>query len=328
MDIPYQSGISESEIVKFQNFAKKAANQGFIVHPNTGEVKITPAQGMGNENPQVVLARMADEACQMVLLGQTLTSSAPTNGGTRAQGDVHADVKSEKIEGLVKWVAEILTEQLVESLLIKNYGESSERPTIVPDMTTPLDAMEQAQFLTAISTCTVPLPVADTYKKMGIPAPNTGDHVLVGGKIGILGDTETEIDANPQPPPPPEFGGEAGAGGYGEDQSGSGGDESGQEDSQEDQSGNQDDNAEAAWTRRARNVVQANRKPAKRIGEQKQLRSGLEKTVSVNIRSLLAKATPAQAAQLKMLVAKAKESTHLNGEVGEIHQILKAIEKQ
>jgi phage gp29-like protein len=204
MDIPYQSGIPEPEVAKFERLAKRAANQGYCVHPNTGEIKITAAQAMGGENPIVQMKKMADENCQMLILGQNLTSTSPKQGGSRAQGDVHADIRNERIEGILRWVAGILTEQLVESLMLENYGEGfDERPAVEPDLTRPLDALEQAQFLQALSTCTVPLPLADTYKKMGISAPATGDQVLVSGKIGMLGDTETDIDANPAPPAPP-----------------------------------------------------------------------------------------------------------------------------
>ena len=202
LDIPYQAGISEAEVATFQRLAQRAANQGFCVHPNSGEVKVIPAQSMGGGNAHIELMRLADEACQLVLLGQTMTSAVSKEGGSRAQAVVHADVKSERVEQYSKWVADILTEQLVESLLIENYGDSSERPRIEPDMTRPLDALEQAQFLTALSTCTVPLPVADTYKKLGIPAPSEGDQVLISGKIGLLGATDTELEANPQTPPP------------------------------------------------------------------------------------------------------------------------------
>jgi len=206
MDIPYQAGIGEAEVAKFERIASRAANQGYCVHPNSGEVKITPAQTMGGGNAHVELAKMADEACQILMLGQTLTSNTPSSGGgSRAQGAVHENVRQERIEGLLKWVAGILTEQLVESLLIENYGNSDERPTIAPDLTRPLDALEQAQFLTALSTCTVPLPVEDTYKKLGIIAPAAGDQVLISGKIGLLVDTETEIEANPQEPPPVSY---------------------------------------------------------------------------------------------------------------------------
>lgn len=201
MHIAYQSGISENEVATFQRMAQRAANQGWLVTPDSGKVDIHPAQGM-NGNAQVELLKIADEACQLVFLGQTLTSSVSKEGGSRAQATVHADVKTERVESILKWVSETLTEQLVESLLQENYGDVTERPRIVPDMTRPLDALEQAQFLAALSNCTVPLPVADTYKKLGITVPAEGDVVLVQGKIGSLGATDTEIEANPQQPAP------------------------------------------------------------------------------------------------------------------------------
>lgn len=273
LDIPYQAGIPEPEILKFERLAKRAAAQKYCAHPNTGEIKVTPVQGMGNDNPQLQMIRMADEACQMLLLGQTLTSSAPKQGGTRAQGDVHNEVRGEKIEEMGEWVAELLTEQLAESLLIENYGESSERPTVALDNAKPLDALEQAQYIQAISTSTVPLPVDDTYKKLGIAAPSPGDAVIVGGKLGVLGDTQTEIDPNPQPPLPGQM---------------------------------FDENGDAMPPQPDQPPTQASRA----------------------IRRLLVKATPTEIEELKVLVVKAKNAPHQNGEFTAVRNCLNRIAKR
>ena len=282
MDIPYQSGISEAEVAKFQRLASQAANQGWCVHPNTGEVKVTPAQGMGASNAHVELTKMADEACQILLLGQTLTSNTPSSGGgSRAQGAVHENVRQERIEGLLKWVAGILTEQFAESILVENYGDSEERPTIAPDLTRPLDALEQAQFLTALSACTVPLPVEDTYKKLGITAPAAGDQVLISGKIGLLGDTETEIEANPVPPPPPSY----------------------------DENGIPTPNADGTYPAPPIPPVPAADKGANGNDLTKARFSG------VQLRTILAKLPEHELAEVNTLVLAAKHAPHQNGEL-------------
>lgn len=194
LDIAYQAGIDQNEVNKFVAAAKQAVNSGFSVHPNTGTINAHPAQGMGGESAHVQLRRMADEFCQKIYLGQTLTSQTPTNGGSLAQGVVHQDVLAQKVEGLQKWLARIYTEQLAESLLIENYGESSERPTVLPDTTRPLTTQEQCTFLAAVSNSTLPLPKKEVYGKLALPIPEPGDEVLIRGTPVILEEAITPTE--------------------------------------------------------------------------------------------------------------------------------------
>lgn len=198
LDIAYQAGISTQEIDRFEALARKAMNNGFCVHPNSGTIAVTPGQTMSGDNANVQLMKIADEACQMLMLGQTLTSSVSKDGGSRALGEVHGDVRREKIEGIVDWVATILTEQFAESLLIENYRESSERPRIEADLTRPLSAAEKGALLQQMSNSTVPLPMEQAYKLIDFPVPQAGDKVLVRGAHQILEEALTPTEARQQ----------------------------------------------------------------------------------------------------------------------------------
>jgi len=231
MDIPYEAGIGQAEIDRIESLAEQAANQGWFIHPDSAKVNVVAAQSAGSDNPQVVLMRLADAACAELMLGQNLTTESPKQGGSRAQGDVHMDVRQERLEGLSHWLAQdVLTEQFAESLLQVNYGDASERPTVDADMTRPMGAMEQAQYLGAVAACPFPLPVVDVCKKLGVPVPQQGDLVTVQGRIGILGDTETDIEANPAPTPPPQFFPQTGAPGQPGEPASKGGGEEGEDD--------------------------------------------------------------------------------------------------
>lgn len=192
LDIAYQAGISQDEIDKFEDLAKKAQNQTYCVHPNNGEIKVLPPPSMAGDNAHVALRRMADEFCQKVILGQTLTSSPPNTTGSYALGTVHQDIRAERIESIAHWVGRILTEQLATSLLLENYGDASERPNVIPDMTRPLSVQEQAQMISAISMSTLPLPKKEMYQKLMISVPNPGDEVLIMGRPTILDESLTE----------------------------------------------------------------------------------------------------------------------------------------
>jgi phage gp29-like protein len=157
---------------------------------------------MGTDNAQLAIMRLADEACYLVMLGQTLTSTTPTNGGTRAQGDVHENVEQKRFEEYIKWIARILTEQFAESLLVENYGNSylrnPERPTVEADMTRPLSASEQSEYLQKVSNSKVPAISTEIYKRAGLTEPEPGDRVLVGGEIVILEEAVTPSEKRQQ----------------------------------------------------------------------------------------------------------------------------------
>jgi phage gp29-like protein len=199
-DISYEASLqsNQAEVDKFERLARMAANQGYFVHPDTSKLEIGKEHGVTGDNAQTAMMRIADEQCQYMMLGQTLTSSAPTNGGTRAQGEVHENVRQERLEEHAKWIARILTEQFSESLLLENYGKSylrnRERPTVEPDMTRPMTAGEQATFLKDISQSTVAILTDEAYKRAGLTKPSPGDEVLVRGEHVILEEAVTATE--------------------------------------------------------------------------------------------------------------------------------------
>jgi phage gp29-like protein len=175
-----------------------AANQGYIVHPSSAKIEMGAAHTMGTDNAQLALMRHADEQCQMLMLGQNLTSSSPVNGGTRAQGEVHMDVRQERLDEHCKWIARILTEQFAVSILKQNYGKSydknPERPTITPDNTQPMTPTEKADYLQKLSNSRIPVLAEPTYKAIGEQEPQPGDKVLVAGELMILEEPMTKTE--------------------------------------------------------------------------------------------------------------------------------------
>ncbi len=199
LDLAYDSGITDqAQIDTFERLAVDAANTGWCVHPNNSEIKITQAHSMAGDQAQIAMMRLADEACQLLLLGQTLTTSVGSNGGNRALGEVHDSVRTEIIEYYAKWVATILTEQFAESLLTLNWGDAylmnPERPTVEPDLTRPMSAVEQGTYLKDVSVSTVPVIAEPVYKRAGLEMPQPGDHVLIRGELVVMEEAMTPTE--------------------------------------------------------------------------------------------------------------------------------------
>lgn len=196
LDLAYTAGLAnnQTEVNKFEALAKQAANQGYFVHPDSAKLIIGPEHKMGGDNAQMTLMRFADEQCQLLMLGQTLTTNV-ADSGSRALGDVHENVRAEKLEEITKWIARtILTEQFAETLLMENFGETSERPTIEPDLTRPLSATEQADFLQKISNSRVPVMTDEIYKRAGLQQPSPGDKILSGGQTLVMEEAVTATE--------------------------------------------------------------------------------------------------------------------------------------
>ncbi len=191
----------QAMVDKYERIAQQAAAQGWVVYPTRGQntnIKITPAHSMGGDNAQISMMKLADEACQLLLLGQTLTSDVG-DSGSRALGDVHNSVRTEIIEHYASQVARILTEQFAESICRVNYGKqylrNPERPTVQCDLTRPLSATEQADYVTKMSQSRIPVIAEPIYKRAGLEMPQPGDYVLNGtGEIVVMVEAMTPTE--------------------------------------------------------------------------------------------------------------------------------------
>lgn len=199
LDAAYQPGMSNEEIESLKSFVKGAGSQGWCVHPDKATIQVHPAQSLGADNPQVNIMKQADDACQILLLGQTATTSGTP--GKLGGEDVHESVKRENVQAVARFVSRLLTEQFAAAIIRNNYGNDDELPTIEADMTGEGDPQAEASRDSVFINAGIPLDAAEFYHRHNLKMPDKGDKVIVGGKLGVLGDTNEEIEAVPKPPP-------------------------------------------------------------------------------------------------------------------------------
>lgn len=198
LDVTYRPGTTPQELAALDANIKAGLGNRFIRHIEGTTLNVSPPASLGSDNPQRALAENADRQCQLLMLGQTLSTGTEGGSGSYALGQAHMTVRSDRIEGLAKWIAAEPLSQLAESILMVNYGETSECPKIDVDFSKPMTAMEQAQFLAILGSCPLPVPAEQTYHRMGVAMPEEGDKVLVRGQLGILGDTSQILDPSPE----------------------------------------------------------------------------------------------------------------------------------
>jgi phage gp29-like protein len=126
----------------------------------------------------------AEKQMDLLILGQTLTSDVSKHGGSRALGEVHADVRAEVIQAAANFAAGVLNAQLVRSILLLNYGEDSEAPEFRPAPKKEQDSLANAQRDSTLLAAGAPMPRAWFYKRHGIPLPQEGEETVGAGEGG------------------------------------------------------------------------------------------------------------------------------------------------
>jgi phage gp29-like protein len=147
--------------------------------------------GAADSMPQSHLMDVADRACDILLLGQTLTTDN-TGTGSRALGEVHDGIRTEVLQSVASWTASILTEQLIPAIVRLNFGAVPAEDMPFAEITIPRvkDTKAAAERFKILVETGVKMPAKWVYEELEIPEPVDGE--------AIFGDDEIE-DAMPDP---------------------------------------------------------------------------------------------------------------------------------
>ncbi len=169
---------------------------GWAAFPAGTTLELKEAVQRAADNPQAYIMEVADMMCSILILGQTLTTTVGKSG-SRALGEVHADVRKDIIEYYAHWVAKMLRYQFIPALMLLNFGSNDQDPDIEPDIDEPQDGKalaERDQIL--ISGLGMPVTRKWLYDRHEIPMPEEGDELFVAKPSSV-------------PLPPPAAGGVA-----------------------------------------------------------------------------------------------------------------------
>ena len=150
---------------------------GYATMPEGVKIEFKEAIKDGTNNPQAVLLALADKQCDILILGQTLTTDVGASG-SRALGDVHEDVREERISQLARWAADQLNYQLVPAWCRLNYGTDDLCPVLTIDDTETPDPDKMAERIGKARGLGIEVPVKWAREQLGIPEPEDGEDVL------------------------------------------------------------------------------------------------------------------------------------------------------
>ncbi len=152
----------------------KFGQSGILVLPDDAQVDIKDATKSGAQLPHLDMLQQADTACDILILGQTLTANVSNNGGNRALGEVHENTEDKVIAARGKYVAGILSRQLVPAILRLNLGRVPDHlPAIVLRDTSGRMSMSKLEWVERA------VKLADVTKEqvhdwLDIPMPDPG----------------------------------------------------------------------------------------------------------------------------------------------------------
>jgi len=135
--------------------------------------------GSGDALPQSHLMDVADRACDILMLGQTLTTDN-TGTGSRALGDVHAGIRNEVLQSVSSWVAAIITTQLIPAIVRMNFGfvASEDMPYCEMDIPVVKDEKAVAERIKLYKEIGIEMPRLWVYEELGVPVPNEGEEIF------------------------------------------------------------------------------------------------------------------------------------------------------
>jgi phage gp29-like protein len=149
---------------------------GWAALPAGTELQIIESIKSNAANPQAALVEAADKLCDILVLGQTLTSDV-ADGGSYAAARVHGAVLTDREQALCQWLANTLS-QLARAFCRLNWGDESNCPWFLPEVQEPKDAESMARRDEILLRAGLPLPRQWLYDRHGIPAPGPDDDVL------------------------------------------------------------------------------------------------------------------------------------------------------
>lgn len=147
--------------------------------PMGSTLELKEPSNKGSDNPQNQMIEMADTACDLLILGQTLTSS-PGEAGSRALGEVHYNVRSDIIDAAADWVAEVINEQLLTAVYEFNDAggnEDASYPYFKPSGKAVNDPHKAAERVKVLLDCNIPLRRDWVHEITESPMPGANDEI-------------------------------------------------------------------------------------------------------------------------------------------------------
>ena len=172
--------------------AALAADAGAVI-PDSMSIDVEAASASGGGATRALFGAQAewcDQQISKAVVGQTMTTDS---GSSRAQAEVHADVRDDLVADDVRQMCETLSQTVVRWYCALNHPERSAGWPRIELPRRPED-LDVESVLKAVDRG-LRVPAAWLRGRLGIPEPQRGDEVLVGMSQGAPGGAGPEPNA-------------------------------------------------------------------------------------------------------------------------------------
>lgn len=173
----YDPSASEDTIGKICDMLENIGSAGWAALPAGTSMELKEPTKTGDTYPSATLMDRADKQCDLLILGQTLTSDAQATG-TQALGTVHEGVEQEILRAAADWVAGVLNAQLVPAVLRLNFGDTDQAPEICAEPNRTEDAKANAERDAILINAGMRIPEAWFHERHGVPMPQDDEPVV------------------------------------------------------------------------------------------------------------------------------------------------------
>jgi len=181
----YATGTGMTETIDaIEEMLSNLGSAGWGAFPEGTKVELLKAVENARDNPAKAFIDAADQIADLLILGQTLTSTQGERG-SQSLGTIHKDVRDEKIMAVAKRTAKVLNHTLVRSICVLNFGDDRECPWLQPAQKQAKDSVAVAtKYKTVLSIPGVAVSKQQFYEENDLVVPAEGDDVLIGQASG------------------------------------------------------------------------------------------------------------------------------------------------
>lgn len=177
----FANGASDDTITAIGAMMTNMGSSGHGEFPEGTNLQFLEAGKNAGSSPQADLLERADKNCDLLILGQTLTSdvgASGAGGGSLALGKVHAGVREQFIQAAANFAARVINQQLIPAILLENYGDADEAPYFTPEPETQKDLTATATMIKTAVETGFKVPAKWAHAELNIPLPQAGEEII------------------------------------------------------------------------------------------------------------------------------------------------------
>lgn len=195
----YPATAAQGLIDKIGDALENMGSAGWAAFPEGTNLNILDQGKTSGQSPQDGILDRADRKCDLLILGQTLTSDAGDRG-TQALGTVHWNVRSDVVDAAARFVEEVVEQQLVPAILQLNFDDTELCPEICAEPRRQEDRVANAERDKLLIDIGLPLPKNWLYERHDVPIPAEGEEVVEGRTLPAAISPQDASGGNPALP--------------------------------------------------------------------------------------------------------------------------------